>query len=99
MENEEARQYLVEGMVQGVGFRFFVERVARQLSLSGYVKNRRDGRVEVYAIGPAAPLAELKRRLEEGPHGAHVHSVREEPAPLVDRYRNDFTIEFEGGRW
>ncbi|MCH7987379.1 MAG: acylphosphatase, partial [Acidobacteria bacterium] len=41
---DEARRYRVSGMVQGVGFRFFVERVARKLSLDGYVKNLRDDR-------------------------------------------------------
>lgn len=96
---EQARRYIVDGMVQGVGFRFFVERVARQLGLGGYVKNMRDGRVEVYAIGPAEQLAELKRRLEEGPRAAIIRHVAEEEAATVERYRGDFTIEFEGGRW
>ena len=96
---DEARRYIVEGQVQGVGFRFFVERVARQLGLGGYVKNRRDGGVEVYAIGPTAQLEELKRRLEQGPRGARVHRVQEEEAPIVERYRSEFTIEFEGGGW
>src|SRR3989338_559085 len=62
-----ARRYRVEGRVQGVGFRFFVERAARQLGLAGYVKNLGDGRVEVYALGPPAELDDLKRRLEQGP--------------------------------
>ncbi len=96
---QQARRYFVDGMVQGVGFRFFVERVAGQLKLGGYVKNLRDGRVEVYAVGPEAQLAELKRRLEEGPRGARVRDVVEEPAAVVERYREMFTIEFEGGRW
>lgn len=96
---EQARRYVVEGRVQGVGFRFFVERVARQLHLGGYVKNLRDGRLEVYAIGPAEQLADLKRRLEEGPRGARVGRVSEEEAALQERYRRDFTVEFEGGLW
>ena len=96
---EQARQYIVEGRVQGVGFRFFVERAAGQLGLGGYVKNLRDGRVEVYAIGAAEKLDELKRRLEVGPRSAYVQRVRQEEAPLRERYRDRFTIEFEGGRW
>jgi len=44
-------------------------------------------------------LAELKRRLEEGPRGARVRNVVEEEAAVVERYRELFTIEFEGGRW
>ncbi len=96
---EQARQYTVEGMVQGVGFRFFVERAAGQLGLGGYVKNLRDGRVEVYAIGEPEKLQELKRRLEVGPRSARVQRVLEEEAPLLERFRDHFTIEFEGGRW
>jgi len=86
-------------MVQGVGFRFFVERVAGQLGLGGYVKNLRDGRVEVYAIGAPEKLEELKRRLEAGPRSAQVKRVLEEEASVMERYKNQFTIESEGGRW
>lgn len=96
---EQARRYFVEGFVQGVGFRFFAERVARQLGLGGYVKNLRDGRVEVYALGLAEQLAELKRRLEQGPRAARVSRVEEQEAAPLDRYRHDFTVEFEGGWW
>lgn len=96
---EQARRYFVEGFVQGVGFRFFAERVARQLGLGGYVKNLRDGRVEVYALGPAEQLAELKRRLEQGPRAGRVTRVAEEEAAPLDRYRHDFSVEFEGGWW
>ena len=96
---QQARRYTVEGMVQGVGFRFFVERVAGQLGVGGYVKNRRDGRVEVYAIGAPEKLEELKRRLEVGPRSAQVQRVLEEEASLLERYKDHFTVEFEGGRW
>ncbi|MFQ5926900.1 MAG: acylphosphatase [Terriglobia bacterium] len=98
-EGESVRRYRVSGFVQGVGFRFFVERVARQLGVGGYVKNLRDGRVEVYAIGAPDQLHELKRRLGEGPRGARVRSVEEEEAPLVERYRQRFSLEFEGDAW
>lgn len=96
---EQARRYYVVGRVQGVGFRFFAERVAQQLGLSGYVKNLRDGRVEVYAIGPADQLAALKQRLNVGPRAARVDAVEEEDASPVERYRNGFTVESEGGWW
>lgn len=96
---EAVRRYLVSGFVQGVGFRFFVERVARQLALGGYVKNLRDGRVEVYAIGAPEQLRELKRRLAEGPRGARIERVEEEEAPLLERYRRHFTVEFGGESW
>jgi acylphosphatase len=96
---EHARRYLVRGLVQGVGFRFFAERTARRLRLSGYVMNRRDGSVEVYAIGSPDRLEELKSRLAVGPSSAHVSGVDEEEARPEERYRNAFTVEFEGGRW
>jgi len=96
---EQARRYFIEGDVQGVGFRFFAERVAKQLGLGGYVKNLRDGRVEVYAVGTADQLEELKRRLEAGPRAAHVSRVEEEEAAVVERYRDGFVVEFEGGLW
>src|SRR3990167_6913770 len=94
-----ARRYRVEGRVQGVGFRFFVERAARQLGLAGYVKNLGDGRVEVYALGPPAELDDLKRRLEQGPRAARVERVLEEEAAVEERSRGAFTVEAGGGLW
>jgi len=79
-----ARQYLVEGFVQGVGFRWFVRATAEHLGLRGYVKNLRDGNVEVYAAGSQKKLEELRSKLEKGPLGARVTAVHESPAPLRD---------------
>jgi acylphosphatase len=90
-----AKKYTVSGRVQGVGYRFFAERVARQLGLSGYVKNLADGNVEAYAIGEEAALEEFKRHLAEGPRGARVGGVEESEAPILSRY-HQFVIE---GMW
>ena len=90
-----AKKYLISGRVQGVGYRFFVERWANQLSLRGYVKNLWDGNVEVYAIGEEASLEEFKRRLAEGPRGAHVKAIDENDEPINSRYAG-FVIE---GGW
>jgi acylphosphatase len=87
-----ARKYVVSGRVQGVGFRFFAERVASQLGLRGYVKNLWDGNVEAYAIGDENQLEEFKRRLTEGPRMARVESVHETDAPVHKNYRT-FVIE------
>lgn len=87
-----ARLYRVEGRVQGVGFRWYVQRAAQELGLTGYVKNLYDGSVEVLAQGAAAKLAELRAQLEAGPRGARVHRVEEAPAPVSDR--KGFQIEF-----
>ena len=90
-----ARKYLISGTVQGVGYRFFAERVAGQLGLSGYVKNLGDGRVEAYAMGDDAALDEFKRQLTHGPRGSRVSEVEESEQPVLSRYKS-FVIE---GSW
>ncbi len=74
---ESRRAFLVEGRVQGVGFRWWTKRTADQLGLSGTVRNRRDGRVELHAAGPHEALEEFARRLRQGPPGARVETVEE----------------------
>ena len=86
-----AKRYFIRGRVQGVGFRYFVERVAAELGLTGYTRNLDDGRVEVYAVGTAPKLAELSQRLWKGPRFADVRGVDEEDA-VVHRY-NSFRID------
>lgn len=71
-----ARRFLVAGRVQGVGFRWFVARLARELELRGSAVNLRDGRVEVTAAGDSAKLAELEAAIRAGPPGAHVDGVQ-----------------------
>lgn len=92
-ERKAAKLFYVSGTVQGVGFRFFAQRAARHLGLSGYVRNLRDGRVEVYAIGSAPQLAALRRELERGPQGASVKEVFDEEAAIEEKYAHDFSIE------
>lgn len=67
--------WLVAGHVQGVGFRYFVQRTATALGLTGWVRNLPDGRVEVLGQGEAAALAELGRALARGPQRAIVTGV------------------------
>ena len=71
----------VRGFVQGVGFRWFVEREAAELRLDGWVANQADGSVEVVAEGPQETVAQLVLALWEGPAGASVSdvAVRYEP--------------------
>jgi acylphosphatase len=66
---------VVRGDVQGVGFRYFVQRRAGQLGLHGWVRNNDDGSVEVVAEGERPRLEELKRALEEGPRMSRVDRV------------------------
>jgi acylphosphatase len=94
-EQRVARRYLVSGMVQGVGYRYFVQRVAERLGLAGYAKNLRDGRVEVYAIGAEKDLIALRAQLERGPGSASVSGVSESDEPIEAKYGPSFSIEFD----
>jgi acylphosphatase len=71
----EARRFLVRGRVQGVGFRWFVEREAHILGIAGWVRNNHDGSVEVLAQGTRDQLSGLHSRLREGPRAARVDAV------------------------
>ncbi len=70
-----ARRYLISGIVQGVGFRYFVKRKADLYGLAGWVRNLPDGRVEVFAQGEEEAIGELERDLERGPSLARVEKV------------------------
>ena len=75
MKRSAAKRWLVEGMVQGVGFRYFVQHKATALGLTGWARNLDDGRVEVYATGDAEHLGDLDAALYIGPRMARVRSV------------------------
>ncbi len=65
----------IEGRVQGVGFRAFVERNAFELSLEGWVRNRRDGSVEAVFQGPPAHVEDMLKRCHQGPAASSVARV------------------------
>src|SRR5277367_4523077 len=79
----QARRFVVRGRVQGVGFRWFVEREAHILQIGGWVRNNPDGTVEVLAIGTRDQLAGLRSRLHEGPRAARVDRVEDFDAEPV----------------
>ena len=90
-----AKRFVVRGRVQGVGFRWFVEREAHTLGIAGWVRNNHDGSVEVLAIGTRDQLLGLRSRLQQGPRAARVDNVEEsETKPVQDL--NTFRIE---GAW
>jgi acylphosphatase len=66
---------IVHGRVQGVSFRYYTQQRARQLGLTGYVRNQWDGTVEVVAEGPRAAVEALLSFLHVGPRGAFVTRV------------------------
>ena len=80
-----AYRYLIEGLVQGVGYRYFVMREAATLGVSGYARNLPDGRVEVIAEAADDVLNDFEARLREGPSFASVSGVeRSAVAPRGD---------------
>jgi acylphosphatase len=78
-----ARLFLVRGRVQGVGFRWFVEREAHILKIAGWVRNNPDSTVEVFAHGTREQLAGLHQRLREGPRAARVDEVEVKEADPI----------------
>jgi len=68
----KATRFLVSGIVQGVGYRYFAARAARSLGIRGFVRNLPDGKVEVVAAGTEEALLELHEVLRRGPAGASV---------------------------
>jgi len=91
----EARRFVVRGRVQGVGFRWFVEREAHTLGIAGWVRNNADGSVEVLAMGTRDQLAGLHSRLQQGPRAARVDNVEESESRPVAGVKT-FRIE---GAW
>lgn len=84
---EKARLYaLVDGLVQGVGFRMFVLDYARALGLTGWVRNRYDGKVEVTAEGTYQQLERLIEKLRTGPRSAFVESFHKEWQPATGEF-------------
>lgn len=91
----ERLEAVVHGHVQGVGFRYFVVRRAKELSLVGWTSNERDGTVRVLAEGSPAALDELTRHLHAGPPGAHVERVQVNRLPSVGDLRG-FSVRSGG---
>ncbi len=70
-----ARRYIVSGRVQGVGYRAFAQRAAREIGVTGWTRNLDDGSVEVHANGSAGRLEDFEGRLRQGPRWGEVRCV------------------------
>jgi acylphosphatase len=85
-----ARKYIISGVVQGVGDRFFTQRAAARHQVLGYVRNLKDGRVEALAEGDARAVEEFKHELLAGPSYSKVEEIEEtvlEPGNLYSSFR------------
>ena len=87
-----ARRFIIDGEVQGVGFRYFVLRAAARHQVRGTVRNLEDGRVEVLAEGEREAMDEFKKELATGPRLAHVSSLDEADVAVTGRF-HDFRID------
>jgi acylphosphatase len=88
MTDDELSQFhaIIEGRVQGVGFRYFVEENAVDLGLTGWVRNCWDGSVEVKAEGKRADLDRLLTELQRGPRSAFVTNIKTEWLPATGEF-------------
>ena len=85
-----ARRFIVSGEVQGVGFRFFAQRVAARHQVTGYVRNLADGTVEAHAEGTPEAVEGFRHDISVGPGHARVSQVEEiaaEPTGLYPTFR------------
>jgi acylphosphatase len=85
-------RFEVFGMVQGVGFRWFVARHARSLGLTGYARNLPNGSVEVMVDGPEEAMPALERLLQTGPAGAQVDRVERSTEPAGNPTGKSFDV-------
>jgi acylphosphatase len=82
----ERLEATVRGRVQGVGYRYFVLRVAGRAGLTGWVANQSDGSVRCVIEGPADDLDRIETALRDGPPGAVVAAVQAVRMPATGRF-------------
>ncbi len=87
-----ARRFLVSGEVQGVGFRFFTQRVAARHQVVGYVRNMPDGSVEAHVEGTPESIENFKQDFSVGPRLARIEQVEELSVEPTGHYPS-FRIE------
>lgn len=89
MAAKQAKRWFISGRVQGVGFRYFVQKRAAELGVAGWARNLDDGRVEVYAVGAPKKLSDLAAALHAGPAMSDVRTVEERDDSMqgIDGFR------------
>jgi len=96
MAKHKMAHIYVEGMVQGVGFRFFVERHAIRLGLFGWVRNLYDGRVEIHTEGSEENINSFIEIMKEGPPSARLTNISIETEEIRRLNYKNFTIRQTG---
>lgn len=84
MPKPVARRYVIQGRVQGVGYRYFAKNAAEKRGLTGYARNLEDGNVEVLAIGAPLQVEDLLADLQRGPRLSDVRAIEHQPAVVED---------------
>jgi len=92
-KNNVRAEITVNGLVQGVGFRYFVLRQAQTLGIKGFVRNLYTGEVQTVAEGDRSLVEELIKQLRIGPSHAHVKNCRVEWSESKDEYKT-FEVRF-----
>jgi len=90
--DQAAKHIIFAGRVQGVGFRFMAHNIARRYDITGYVRNRPDGTVEMFAQGPASEVDACLADVQDSFAG-YIRQTHVESAPCNVRYTN-FQITF-----
>ena len=83
----------ISGYVQGVGFRWYVQRLAERINVYGFVRNLRDGRVEVVAQGNNESVEQFTQELKEGSFKDNLEEIKKSEEKYQEEY-SDFTIKF-----
>jgi acylphosphatase len=86
-------EIIITGRVQGVGFRYFVQKRANEFNIKGWVKNERDGSVLVMAQGEEKDVETFLEHLKIGPSMARVHKVEKNEMPELEDF-TDFSIRY-----
>jgi len=84
----------ITGRVQGVGYRYYAERVANSMGVTGYVKNLSDGSVEVYAEGEESVLKNFINSLKKGPPLSAVSNIKEDWNQIGSHQFGGFYIKY-----
>ncbi len=93
MKDFASAHIIVNGIVQGVGFRWFVVRTAESLGVTGWTRNRYDGSVEIEAEGTKSSLEALLKEVRIGPRMASVSDIAVEWRPYEARHKS-FDVRF-----